>query len=159
MRVKVGDLFDQDVDALVNPANEWLAPGGGLCGQFFTNAGHDELVAACEKIGYCNPGDAVVTRGFRLKQPWIIHAVGPEWRGGDHHEADLLARAYKRSIVTALVFGAKSIAFPAISTGLYGYPKDLAAPIAIKALRDALIDVTVVVTDNESLEAYGAVLA
>ena len=158
MIVVRGDITAETTDAVVNPANEWLAPGGGLCGQFFTAAGHADLVAACEAIGRCEPGSAVVTDGFRLPAKWLVHAVGPEWRGGSHGEADTLASAYRSALTVAIDVGARSIAFPAISTGLYGYPKVPATQIAIAVLADAPIDVRVVAFDDETHDLYRSLL-
>src|SRR5207248_10040233 len=104
------------VDAIVNAANSGLARGGGVCGAIFSAAG-PELDGACAELGGCPTGDAKATSGFRLPARWIIHAVGPEWHGGDSGEPELLASAYRRSLAVADEIGARSVAFPAISTG------------------------------------------
>ena len=131
-----GDITEEDVDAVVNAANPGLARGGGVCGAIFAAAG-PELDAACAELGGCATGDAKATPGFRLPARWIIHAVGPVWHGGDRGEADLLASAYRRSLAVADEIGARSVAFPAISTGIYGYPLDAATEIAVRTCRDA----------------------
>jgi O-acetyl-ADP-ribose deacetylase (regulator of RNase III) len=131
----VGDLTAQDVDAIVNAANEALAPGGGVCGAI-RRAGGDEIFAECARLGGCATGDAKATGAGRLPAKHVIHAVGPVWRGGDAGEAELLASAYRRSLEVAAELGCRTIAFPALSTGIYGYPIELAAPVAVEAVRD-----------------------
>jgi O-acetyl-ADP-ribose deacetylase (regulator of RNase III) len=156
-----GDITKEDVDAVVNAANPGLARGGGLCGAIFAAAGPD-LDAACAELGGCATGDAKATPGFRLPARWIIHAVGPVWHGGDRGEADLLASAYRRSLAVADEIGAQSVAFPAISTGIYGYPLDAATEIAVRTCRDAdtAVDlIRFVCFDDLTLEAYRDALA
>jgi O-acetyl-ADP-ribose deacetylase len=131
----VGDLTAQDVDAIVNAANEALAPGGGVCGAI-RRAGGDEIFAECARLGGCATGDAKATGAGRLAAGYVIHAVGPVWRGGDAGEAELLASAYRRSLEVASELGCRTIAFPALSTGIYGYPPEQAAPIAVSAARE-----------------------
>jgi O-acetyl-ADP-ribose deacetylase (regulator of RNase III) len=131
-----GDITRERVDAIVNAANSGLARGGGVCGAIFAAAG-PELDAACAALGGCPTGHAKATRGFRLPARWIIHAVGPVWHGGDAGEPDLLASAYRRSLAVADEIGARSVAFPAISTGIYGYPLDPATDIAVRTCSDA----------------------
>lgn len=131
----VGDLTAQDVDAIVNAANEALAPGGGVCGAI-RRAGGDEIFAECARLGGCATGDAKATGAGRLSAKYVIHAVGPVWRGGDAGEAELLASAYRRSLEVATELGCRTIAFPALSTGIYGYPSELAAPVAVAAVRE-----------------------
>ncbi|MHB8263493.1 MAG: O-acetyl-ADP-ribose deacetylase [Acidimicrobiales bacterium] len=131
-----GDITRLDVDAIVNAANQALAGGGGVDGAIHRAAGASELHAACAAIGHCDPGDAVVTPGFNLPAGWIIHTVGPVWRGGDRSEAMTLASCYRRSIQVADQVGARSVAFPAISTGVYGYPSDQAAAVAVSTLQE-----------------------
>jgi O-acetyl-ADP-ribose deacetylase (regulator of RNase III) len=131
----VGDLTAQDVDAIVNAANEALAPGGGVCGAI-RRAGGDEIFAECARLGGCATGDAKATGAGRLAARYVIHAVGPVWRGGDAGEAEFLASAYRRSLEVASELGCRTIAFPALSTGIYGYPPEQAAPIAVSAARE-----------------------
>jgi O-acetyl-ADP-ribose deacetylase (regulator of RNase III) len=130
----VGDLTQQRVDAVVNAANEALAPGGGVCGAI-RRAGGEEIFEECARLGGCATGDARATGAGRLPARHVIHAVGPIWRGGDRGEPELLASAYRRSLEVAEELGCRTIAFPALSTGIYGYPAELAAPIAVSAVR------------------------
>lgn len=131
----VGDLTQQRVDAIVNAANEALAPGGGVCGAI-RRAGGDEIFAECARLGGCATGDAKATRAGRLPARYVIHAVGPVWRGGEAGEAELLASAYRRALEVAAEIGCRTVAFPALSTGVYGYPPELAAPVAVGAVRE-----------------------
>ena len=133
-------ITDLDVDAIVNAANEDLWAGGGVCGAIFRAAGYDQLEAACDEIGHCDTGSAVVTPGFNLKARFIIHAVGPIWYGGDNGEAQKLYGAYRKSLELALENGCRSVGFPLISSGIYGYPKSEAWKIAILACRDFFRD-------------------
>jgi O-acetyl-ADP-ribose deacetylase (regulator of RNase III) len=137
MRIETlrGDITASRVDAVVNAANEALAGGGGVDGAIHRAAGAAELHQACAELGGCPTGDARATPGFRLPARFIIHAVGPRWRGGGHDEAELLASCYRRSLEVAEELGARSVAFPAISTGIYGYPPEEAAEVAIRALK------------------------
>ncbi len=137
----LGDITTQAVDAIVNAANQGLAGGGGVDGAIHRAAGSAELHAACRLLGGCATGEAVATPGFALPAKWIIHAVGPRWRGGGHGEAELLASCYRRSLMVAAELGARSIAFPAISTGIYGYPAAEAAAIAVATIRTVLASV------------------
>ena len=130
----LGDITALDVDVVVNAANRELVRGSGVCGAIFAGAG-PRLDAACAALGGCDTGDAVITPGFGLRARWIVHTVGPVWRGGDRGEGELLASCYRRSLEVAGTVGAGSIAFPAISTGVYGYPADAAAEIAVDTLR------------------------
>jgi O-acetyl-ADP-ribose deacetylase (regulator of RNase III) len=132
----MGDITRQQVDAIVNAANSSLLPGGGVCGAIHRVAG-PELAAACDRVGGCPTGQACITPGYRLPARYVIHAVGPIWRGGDHGEDELLASAYRRSIDLAHEHGLRSIAFPSISTGTFGFPLDRAARIAVRTLHDA----------------------
>ncbi len=122
------------VDAVVNAANARLIPGGGVDGAINAAAG-PELAEAMRAHGGCDPGDAKATPGFRLTARWVIHTVGPVWRGGSAGEAELLASCYRRSLEVAVDVGARSVAFPAISTGVYGYPADEAAEIAVATVQ------------------------
>lgn len=130
MEIAEGDITKLDVDAIVNAANEELLPGGGVCGAIHRAAGR-ELAAACEKICSCPTGEARITPGFRLKARHVIHAVGPIWSGGKSDEDTLLSGAYRHSLELARKHGLRSIAFPAISTGIYGYPLKRATRVAI----------------------------
>ena len=147
MRIETvqGDITEQCVDAIVNAANQALAGGGGVDGAIHRAAGAAELRAACAKLGGCATGDAKVTPGFRLPARFILHAVGPRYRDGRHGEAELLASCYRRALELADEIGAKSVAFPAISTGIYGYPARDAAVIAVRTLRSARTQVERVV--------------
>jgi len=136
-----GDITTQVVDAIVNAANQSLAGGGGVDGAIHRAAGATELQAACRRLGSCPTGEAVATPGFALPALWIIHAVGPRWRGGGHGEAELLASCYRRSLIVAAELGARSIAFPAISTGIYGYPPAEAAELAVSTVRATLASI------------------
>jgi O-acetyl-ADP-ribose deacetylase (regulator of RNase III) len=155
-----GDITREPVDAIVNAANSALARGGGVCGAIFHAAGPG-LEAACADIGGCPTGDAVITPGFALPAAWIVHAVGPVWHGGRDGEPELLRSCYRRSIEVARDAGASSIAFPAISTGIYGYPSGPAAEIAVStAITHAgRMDVRLVAFDDETYRLYEALLA
>lgn len=131
-------ITDMEVDVVVNAANSGLRAGSGVCGAIFEAAGRRELQAACNAIGHCNTGDAVITPGFALNAHYVIHAVGPIWEGGNHGEADLLASCYAKSIDLAVANKCASIAFPLISSGIYGYPKEAAWRIAIGACLEKL---------------------
>jgi len=133
----LADITTLDVDAIVNAANEGLLPGGGVCGAIHRAAGPD-LARACATVAPCPTGEARITPGFKLTARYVIHAVGPVWRGGHAGEADLLASAYHASMRLAQSHGLASIAFPAISTGIYGYPLQEATGVAVHAVREAL---------------------
>ncbi|MFD0985980.1 O-acetyl-ADP-ribose deacetylase [Methyloligella solikamskensis] len=139
MEIVQGDITRLDVDAIVNAANAQLAPGGGVCGAIHRAAG-PELAEACAEIGSCPTGEARITPGFDLKARHVIHAVGPVWHGGDSGEDEALAACYRNSIALADEHGLTSIAFPAISTGIYGFPPDRAAAIAVQAAGEALAE-------------------
>jgi O-acetyl-ADP-ribose deacetylase (regulator of RNase III) len=152
-----GDITEERVDAIVNAANARLMGGGGVDGAIHRAAGARELQEACRVIGGCAPGLAVATGGFRLPARWIIHAVGPVWRGGAHQEAETLASCYRSCLAVADQIGARSLAFPAISTGIYGYPADSAAAIAVTTVRSTPSNVDLVrfvAFDQHTLDLY-----
>jgi O-acetyl-ADP-ribose deacetylase (regulator of RNase III) len=142
--VAAGDITTERVDAIVNAANRQLRGGGGVDGAIHRAAGADRLHAACRAIGECPPGQAVVTDGFDLPARFIIHAVGPVWRGGTEGEPETLAACYRNSLAVADQMGAHSVAFPAISTGVYSYPLAEAAAIAVTTVGAADTDVLVI---------------
>ena len=132
-------ITDLTTDAIVNAANDGLWAGSGVCGAIFKAAGHSKLKAACDAIGHCDTGSAVITPGFDLKAKYIIHAVGPVWHGGDNREPQQLYGAYYKSLELAMENGCHSIGFPLISAGIFGYPKDKAWRKAIQACNDFLL--------------------
>jgi O-acetyl-ADP-ribose deacetylase len=133
-----GDITRLAVDAIVNAANSALAPGGGVCGAIFRAAGLEELAAACRPLGGCATGDAKITPGFRLPARFVIHTVGPVYQGGNAGEPEQLAACYRRSLAVAVENGLHAVAFPAISTGIFGYPFDAATEIALRTIADFL---------------------
>ena len=137
MVVVEGDITKLTVDAIVNAANESLLGGGGVDGAIHRAAG-PELLAECRTLGGCATGSAKITAGYRLPAKWVIHAVGPVWHGGGSGEDDLLASCYRTSLALAVQAGAKTVAFPSISTGVYRFPIERAAQIAVKTVADVL---------------------
>ena len=148
------DITTMKVDAIVNAANTELQMGGGVCGAIFNAAGATNLQAACDEIGICPVGEAVRTEGFQLPAKHIIHTVGPIWKGGAHNEEALLINCYKNALILAVTEGYESIAFPLISSGIYGYPKEQALQIAITTISEFLKDhdlyVYIVVYDQQA---------
>lgn len=163
MRVLQGDITKLAVDAIVNAANTSLLGGGGVDGAIHRAAGK-ELVQACRLLNGCETGDAKITKGYRLPTRYVIHAVGPVWRGGRHSEANLLASCYRRALELATEHNLSSIAFPNISTGIYGYPKEKAANVAVAAVRQfleqstSIQEVTFVCFDAENYRIYEKLL-
>ena len=158
LSAEIVDITTLDVDAIVNAANTDLKPGGGVCGAIHRAAG-SELAQACAELRGCPTGEARITPGFRLKAKYVIHAVGPVWRGGEAAEADRLASAYAASVRLASGLRLKSLAFPAISTGIYGFPLEQATPIAVAAVRRAVQGTSIekvifACFSDEVLEAY-----
>jgi O-acetyl-ADP-ribose deacetylase (regulator of RNase III) len=152
-----GDITRLEVDAIVNAANSSLAGGGGVDGAIHRAAGAAELMAACAVLGGCDPGDAKATSGFRLPARWVIQAVGPVWRGGGAGERETLASCYRRSLAVADELSARSMAFPAISTGVYGFPRALAAEIAVQTVRATptnVDSVLLVAYDEDTFASY-----
>jgi O-acetyl-ADP-ribose deacetylase (regulator of RNase III) len=134
-----GDITRLEIDAIVNAANKMLAPGGGVCGAIHRAAGPG-LAKACAELGGCDTGEAKITPGFRLPARYVIHTVGPVWGGGERGEDRALANCYRNSLALAAEHGLTSIAFPAISTGIFGFPADRAAVIALRTVCEALPD-------------------
>ena len=138
IEIRKTSIVDLDTDAVVNAANEYLAPGGGVCGAIFKAAGSLDLQRACVDIGHCECGDAVITPGFRLKAKYIIHAVGPRYRDGNRGEPEKLKSAYQKALELAVSNHCQSIGFPLISAGIYGYPVKEAWEVALRTCNDFL---------------------
>lgn len=164
VRIEDADITQLTVDAIVNAANERLAPGGGVCGAIHRAAG-PELAVECATIGGCPTGEARLTRGHSLPARYVIHTVGPVWHGGERGERDLLASCYRACLSLAAEHGIESLAFPAISTGIFGYPLDRAAAVAVDTVRrwcaenEAPGDIVFCVFGSEAAEAYEAAMS
>ncbi|MGH9171246.1 MAG: O-acetyl-ADP-ribose deacetylase [Acidimicrobiales bacterium] len=161
LQARLGDITTEDVDVIVNAANSALAGGGGVDGAIHRAAGAARLHEACAALGGCETGDAKVTEGYALSARWIAHTVGPVWHGGTQGEPDLLASCYRRCLQVADVLGARSIAFPAISTGVYGYPRAEAAEVAVTTLRrcDTSVELArLVAFDQATFDLYERLL-
>lgn len=150
----------------MNAANGYLQHGGGVCGAIFSAAGPRELQAACDRIGCCETGSAVTTPGFRLKAKFVIHAVGPIWHGGNNGEAEKLYNCYKAAMEEARKHDCHSIAFPLISSGIYGYPQEEAWAVAIRSIRDWQrsheeypLKTVIAVIDDRALQIGNSIMA
>jgi O-acetyl-ADP-ribose deacetylase (regulator of RNase III) len=161
LEAAAADITTETVDAVVNAANRQLRGGGGVDGAIHRAAGAERLQAACRAVGECPPGRAVVTDGFDLPARFIIHTVGPVWRGGASGEPETLAACYRNSLAVDDEVGASSVAFPAISTGVYGYPAAEAAAIAVSTVRataTAVVVVRFIAFDEPTLGHYRRLL-
>ena len=163
IEIKKISITELSTDVIVNAANEGLWAGSGVCGAIFQAAGYNELQEACNKIGHCDVGSAVITPGFRMKSKYIIHAVGPRWSDGKHGEPEHLYGAYSASLKLAVQYGCSSIGFPLISAGIFGYPVDQAWSVALKACRDFLevgnqINIVFAVLDDQILNMGSMIL-
>ena len=153
MNALLADITTLAVDAIVNAANSSLLGGGGVDGAIHRAAGA-ELLAECRTLGGCEPGRAKITRGYRLPARHVIHTVGPVWQGGGHGETQTLASCYRHSLALAEEYGVRTIAFPCISTGIYGFPAERAARIAVETCQDSPLHITFCCFLRSDLELY-----
>lgn len=162
LRILKGDITKLKVDAIVNPANRELLQGGGVCGAIFKEAGPRDLQRACDLLSPIEVGEAVITPGFKLPASYVIHTVGPIYRGGKEGEAELLARAYRSSLELAYEKKLESIAFPIISSGIFGYPKEEALAVGVETIKAFLeereLDVTLVIFSKNDIKLSGKLL-
>ena len=160
LNLYMGDITELGVDTIVNAANSTLLGGGGVDGAIHRAAG-PELPEYCRTLGGCETGQAKITSGFNLTAVWVIHTVGPVWRGGSHGEPEMLASCYRESLAQADEVGAETVAFLGISTGVYGYPIEAAAAIAVETVRSAstgVSEVTFVAFNQDTYDAYADLL-
>ncbi|MBE8949169.1 MAG: macro domain-containing protein [Quinella sp. 3Q1] len=160
LKILSADITRLEVDAIVNAANTQLAAGGGVCGAIFRAAGYRQLQAACDKLAPIQTGEAVITPGFNLPAKFIIHTAGPIWHGGHSDEENLLANCYTNSLKLAAENNLTSVAFPLISSGIYGYPKFDALKVAVQAIKNFLkqkdLEVVLAVLDKSLLDSAAA---
>lgn len=166
LKIQKISITELGVDAIVNAANGYLQHGGGVCGAIFSAAGPRELQAACDEIGCCETGSAVTTPGFRLKAKFVIHAVGPIWHGGNNGEAEKLYSCYQAAMAEAKKHDCHSIAFPLISSGIYGYPVEDAWRTAIRSIKDWQkkhgdyhLEAVIAVIDDRALQLGNSIMA
>ena len=161
LKIFSADITRLEVDAIVNAANTQLAAGGGVCGAIFRAAGYRQLQAACDKLAPIQTGEAVITPGFNLPAKFIIHTAGPIWRGGNFGEENLLRSCYTNSLKLAAENNLQSVAFPLISSGIYGYPPPDALKVAVQAIKDFLkqkdLEVILTVLDKSLLDSISTV--
>ncbi|MCS6981537.1 MAG: macro domain-containing protein [Flavobacteriales bacterium] len=156
VRIIQGDITKLNADAIVNAANSQLLPGGGVSGSIHRAAG-PELAKACQKVAPCPPGEARITPGFQLPAKYVIHTVGPVWQGGSQGEEKVLESAYRSSLALAKQYGLATVGFPSLSTGIFGYPVHLAAPVALRTLLEAASSfetLFMVLWDDKTFQEY-----
>lgn len=162
LKILSADITSLEVDAIVNAANTELLAGGGVCGAIFRAAGRYELQEACNKLAPIRTGEAVITQGFNLPAKFIIHTAGPVWNGGTNNEENLLRNCYINSLKLAAENNLTSVAFPLISSGIYGYPPQAALEVAVRAIKDFLaehdMDVTLIVLKKSLLDSAASIV-